>query len=111
MAQFLSVVMEMFYRAVALNALVISYSPCTLQAMAVSFNYHSSVKSIYIHIYTKMTWNKRKSCRNLEAKPGRRPLGRTRLREFSILMALRLIEGCNIDWINLAHDRHQWGIM
>jgi hypothetical protein len=53
---------------------------------------------------------KRNAYRILVGKPERkRPLGRTRRRwEDNIRMDLREIGWGDMDWIDLAQDRHQW---
>jgi hypothetical protein len=43
---------------------------------------------------------------------GRRPLGRPRRRwENNIIMDVRAVGWEGVDWINLAEDRDQWGLL
>jgi hypothetical protein len=55
--------------------------------------------------------DKRNAYRILVGKlEGKRPLGRPRHRWEDIRMDLREIGWGGMDWIDLAHDRDQWGL-
>jgi hypothetical protein len=81
-------------------------------------NLYSSPSIIRIIKSRRMRWaghvvrmgEERNACRTLVGKPeGKRPLGRPRRRWVdNIKMDLREIGWDEVDWIDLAQDRHQW---